>query len=61
MAISICAWAEDEEGNWDTGCGNKFIFIEGGPKDNGMEFCCYCGNKLGEIKYQEPLDQDEPE
>ena len=38
-----CVWAEDEDGNWDTGCGEMFVFEAGGPAENGMVFCPYCG------------------
>jgi hypothetical protein len=41
-----CSWNADEEGNWETDCHNLHILIDGSPVDNGMEFCCYCGNKL---------------
>lgn len=42
----VCVWSEDEDGNWDTGCGNMFVLTEGTPYDNEMGFCCYCGHKL---------------
>jgi hypothetical protein len=45
----VCRWHEDNEGNWQTDCDNLFTFIEGGPSDNGMKFCCYCGKPLEEI------------
>lgn len=42
-----CAWELDEhDGSYDTECGQKFVFIEGGPRENEMRFCCYCGGKL---------------
>lgn len=46
-----CIWAqEDEDGDhWVTDCGNELILNEGGPVDNGMEYCCYCGSKLTEL------------
>lgn len=48
-----CEWTEDEDGNWDTACDNKDRFIEGGPYENGMKFCCYCG-KRGAWARREP-------
>ena len=48
--VNQCKWVEtvdfDGEVSWDTECGQKFCFIDGGPKDNNMNFCCYCGGEL---------------
>lgn len=41
-----CRWIEDEDGVWNTDCANKFVFIEAGPNENHMFFCCYCGRTL---------------
>ena len=42
-----CEWKQDEDdGSWDTACGEKFCIEEGNPEDNGMRFCCYCGATL---------------
>lgn len=39
-----CVWTHDgREDAWDTGCGQKFQFNDGGPRENGFRFCCYCG------------------
>lgn len=43
-----CDWRQDDEGNWDTECGETFILNEGGPEQNKMHFCCYCGARLRE-------------
>jgi hypothetical protein len=48
-----CEWIEDEEGNWSTECRRLFCLNEGTPKENGMNFCCYCGGALTEGKYEE--------
>ena len=43
----ICVWAlDDDTDSWDTTCGEKFVFIEGGPNDNKVKFCCYCGRTV---------------
>jgi predicted RNA-binding Zn-ribbon protein involved in translation (DUF1610 family) len=42
---SICRWTWDNE-KWDTACGEAFTFIDGGPVENGMKFCPYCGKQL---------------
>ena len=41
-----CVWTEDDDGAWDTTCGERFEFVEGGPSDNRMTWCCYCGKPL---------------
>jgi len=53
-----CEWEADEENNWTTSCGKTFCLIEGGPIENDMKFCCYCGLALDELPYEEP-DYDE--
>jgi len=44
-----CPWTGDGYGNWDTGCGEMFEFLTGGPDDVGMVYCPYCGKKI-EVK-----------
>lgn len=46
-----CRWSEDEEGHWDTACGECFVFETGGPKENKARWCPYCGGELIEIRY----------
>ena len=46
-----CEWREDEDGNWGTGCDNIFVFIDGGPPENGFYFCPYCGEKLCVVRF----------
>lgn len=43
-----CKWTEDPDDCkwWDTDCGEAFQFMDGGPPDNSMAFCCYCGKAL---------------
>lgn len=46
IAVTVsdsCVWAEDIEGNWETACGEMFTFIDGGPEENRVKFCHYCG------------------
>jgi hypothetical protein len=42
----FCRWTEDDEGNWDTDCGERYILITGTPRENRMAFCAYCGKRL---------------
>jgi hypothetical protein len=41
-----CCWKPDDDGVWATDCGQEFVFIDAGPKENHMRFCCYCGKPL---------------
>lgn len=49
---SKCQWREDEDGNWETACGELFFFTEGGPAENGFLFCPYCGSNLKPVKWR---------
>ena len=50
--MDTCAWREDE-GVWDTDCGNAFEINEGGPTENKMKYCCYCGKEIEEFPEEE--------
>lgn len=54
-----CEWKADEEGVWTTGCCQAFVLEDGGPIENSMKFCCYCGLILDELPYEEPENDDE--
>ena len=46
-----CCWSQNDfedvdTGSWATTCGNRFYFVDEGPDDNGMNFCCYCGKPI---------------
>ena len=42
-----CEWAHNEDdGFWDTECGQSWRFDYGGPKENHMNFCHCCGKPL---------------
>jgi len=51
-----CTWKEDDEGIWDTTCGEAFTFIEGTPGENDMKYCCYCSKPLEEAKFEEDTE-----
>lgn len=56
-----CEWTpEDYEGagDWNTSCGQAFRLDEGGPVENGMNFCYGCGLPLIEVPWS---DGEEPE
>jgi len=43
-----CKWTltDDDQNLWETECDGLFILESDSPKENKMEFCCYCGKKL---------------
>jgi hypothetical protein len=47
-AEETCTWKQDVNGDYDTDCGDMFTFIDSGPKENHMKFCCYCGKPIKE-------------
>jgi len=46
--MAKCKWTPDEDGIYDTGCGNRYELMHGTPKENDMNYCLYCGKKLDE-------------
>ncbi|MBN6739174.1 hypothetical protein JKG47_01175 [Acidithiobacillus sp. MC6.1] len=57
-----CAWSQDgdESDLWTTGCGHFFILNDGTPKENGMDYCCFCGGHLEQDSTTEPGRDDNP-
>ncbi len=54
MDQPTCQWAEDADGGpWETSCGHLFILNDGGPNENGLKFCPFCGKPLEEVKPEE--------
>jgi len=47
----VCKWecSEKAEEIWETDCKNRFVFIDGTPKENGFRFCPYCGEEIVEV------------
>ena len=42
-----CDWTHNEDdGFWETACGEAWRFDDGGPGENNMHFCHSCGNSL---------------
>lgn len=45
-----CEWSlqsgDLDDDVWETECGNDFVFFDGGPIHNKMQYCPYCGRKL---------------
>ena len=59
FADQSCAWREDEDGAWDTSCGQRFELNEGTPAENDMRFCPYCGKPLEQHRYELPEQSEE--
>ena len=51
MKQKTCTWEQDEwHGHWETECEHIFEFTDGGPLENEMVYCPYCGRKIKEEK-----------
>ena len=48
-----CLWKEDQDGVWDTECGNRFEIMNGTPTENQINWCPYCGKGLREERFTE--------
>lgn len=49
--LGACKWTEDDLGLWNTECENMFVIGDGSPRENKMNFCCYCGKPIEQIDY----------
>jgi hypothetical protein len=49
--VATCTWRYDPDGYWQTECGDQFCFSEGGPTENRVKFCHYCGRGMVESAY----------
>lgn len=45
-AAKYCDWRMDDDGVYQTACGNAFFFETGTATENKMRFCGYCGKSL---------------
>ncbi|EPK7688194.1 hypothetical protein K7Y63_003798 [Serratia marcescens] len=42
-----CEWTyDDQDYKWDSGCGDAWMFADGGPTENGVKFCQGCGKPV---------------
>ena len=46
---AMCKWSVDDDGIWNTDCGNAFFFDSDGPHENGFKFCPYCGKGMDAV------------
>ena len=57
--MNTCTWTEDEDGAFETGCGDMFDFTNDGPSENGFKFCPYCGGELATIQQSLTVEDEE--
>ena len=61
--VGECNWkpmyADEDDGNYGTSCGQFFSIIEGSPELNGFKFCTYCGKKLIQVNLDTERNIDE--
>jgi hypothetical protein len=56
---SACHWRADDDGNWDTDCGQCFCLTDDGtPTDHGLRYCGYCGLALVSVPYEPEPDEE---
>lgn len=48
IETNVCHWVreDDEADSYRTDCGQLWEFTAGGPAENGVRFCLYCGRAL---------------
>lgn len=54
-----CVWHENEDGMWNTACGQDYIldmYAAQKPSDSG-EYCSNCGKKIEEVSFEESEDE----
>jgi hypothetical protein len=49
-----CRWIEDADGVWESSCGQSWVFDTGGPKENKVRYCHWCGKR---VKAKEQKEQ----
>ena len=57
---SDCAWTQDSDGLYNTGCGHVWFFDSGTAAENEAKFCVYCGGNLKANEYVEEPDDSSP-
>lgn len=58
-----CAWRADNDGVWHANCGELYVFVNGGPRDNNFRHCPYCGRLIASAPLERrvrPLTTETP-
>lgn len=60
--VETCEWAADDDGDedreYETQYGQRFMLNYGGPADNSMNYCHYCGKRIA-LRAQAPASGKE--
>lgn len=54
-----CDWIGGMDGVLETTCGHAFELNDGTPTENGMKFCCYCGQVLTYVPASSAYDEED--
>lgn len=49
VKTKFCSWSRTADGFWETDCKNAFNFENGGPVEDGFNFCPYCGKRIDRL------------
>lgn len=41
-----CEWTVDDDGIYNSSCGQIFVFTDDGPIENKFRYCPYCGHGM---------------
>jgi len=45
--MQACTWTYDDmDDKWDSACGEAWQFVDGGPEENRVRYCHYCGKPV---------------
>jgi len=50
-----CTCEQEEDGGWETDCGQRWEFFHGGPLENQIRFCHGCGKPTKVVPFIEEV------
>lgn len=56
-----CVWEESCDGEWDSACGQSWVFDDRGPVENGVKYCHGCGRPVKPVPFVDEAYADELE
>ena len=53
-----CAWKQGCDGEWESSCGECWVFDNAGPVENGVKYCHGCGKPVKPVPYVDEANAD---